>query len=160
MATVAFACSTCGKQFRVVPEQAGRKVRCPHCETPNSVPASVFAPAERIDDPPAGSADSAGDLQQLTASKEHRALPDLRYTHSRFARVTCTIAQTLLAIAILVLVYVLIVIEWKAIVALPLVEAIPIIAVIVLPSVIISITAVFLMAVAHCVEYLARIAAK
>ena len=42
MATVAFACSTCGKQFRVLPEQTGRKVRCPHCEAPNTVPDGVF----------------------------------------------------------------------------------------------------------------------
>ena len=68
MATVTFACSTCGKQFRVIPEQAGRRVRCPHCETPNSVPSGVFAPPEPPKASPEQTTELTRDLQELATS--------------------------------------------------------------------------------------------
>ena len=74
MPTAVCSCSTCGKQFRVTPEQVGRKVRCPHCEAPNSIPSSIFeAPAQ----PPQGpgpDAELSSNLKQLAASVKETGL--------------------------------------------------------------------------------------
>jgi serine/threonine protein kinase len=42
-AAVSFACPACGKRVRARAEQAGKKVRCPHCKQPVSIPAGGAA---------------------------------------------------------------------------------------------------------------------
>jgi rRNA maturation endonuclease Nob1 len=51
--TVSVRCTGCGKQFKAKAEHAGKKVRCPSCATPLTIPAA--------NEPPA-SAPSLGDL--------------------------------------------------------------------------------------------------
>ncbi len=72
MATVAFACSTCGKQFRVLPEQTGRKVRCPHCEAPNSVPDGVFGRDRGLEE---AGPQEAGRIAELSAAFDETRSP-------------------------------------------------------------------------------------
>jgi len=174
MATVAFACSMCGKQFRVIPEQAGRKVRCPHCETPNSVPPGVFSHQRSPDDRPTDAAlpeesrqhpaAAAGPFSEVgnrsISSAGVRTPRQMRFTHSRFAGMAYVASRVLFVIALATLGYTLVFVDWEAIGALPLKAAIPAIALIFVPAGIIATTAFFLMAAAQCTEHLARIAAK
>ncbi len=44
--TIEFACSSCGKRLRVTPEAAGKKARCPQCDTVQVVPADTEVPAD------------------------------------------------------------------------------------------------------------------
>ena len=174
MAAVAFGCSMCGKEFRVIPEQGGRRVRCPHCEAPNSVPTSVFAPVTPHDDNTEEPSALAGSLHDLATSVDtfakanepskfssgFSAPPRLRYTHSQFARVTCILSQVLFSLAVAVLLYVSIVAPWDLLASMPLKEAVPSVALILMPSTMIALTALFLMIASQSIEYLARISAK
>jgi hypothetical protein len=44
---VSFACPGCGKKLRARPDRAGKKVLCPHCGKPASVPAIQGSPVPR-----------------------------------------------------------------------------------------------------------------
>lgn len=45
MPAIAYSCTRCRDSFRVMSNQAGMKVRCPHCGAVNTVSRSVFAGA-------------------------------------------------------------------------------------------------------------------
>ncbi len=167
MASVAFACSTCSKQFRVVPEQAGRKVRCPHCDAPNGIPSSVFAAVEATSTPSTSAPDVGDSLRDLAASvgsfakSQRRDAPastartplPLRYTHSRFARGMNIAAQCLFALAVFTLVIVLVAAPWDEPPS-PRGNVMPFFAVLLAATIATGLSLIFL---SHGLEYLARI---
>ena len=74
--TISVRCTGCGKQFKAKAEHAGKKVRCPSCAAPLTIPAAAEAPA---------SAPSLGDLldEELaapaqTAAKESEQKPQAK----------------------------------------------------------------------------------
>ena len=170
VSAVAFSCSACSKQFRVLPEQAGRRVRCPHCETPNSIPASIFAATEPDPHQSPDTPDLAGRIEHLAASVNHsfkrskhpdattpwRSLRPLQFTHSRFARVVGIVSRVTFFLALGATLYVIALPGWEHVMALPFLDALLMIALRFLPSVCIALVGIVLLAVAQCVEYLAR----
>ena len=171
MGTAVFGCSTCGKQFRVLPEQAGHKVRCPHCETPNHVSSKVFEASEPHTEGAGGREGSSGRVEELASLVQEvgeggarfssRPAPltytPLTYTHSRLAKNTQIVAMIAFVAAVVGILYILVVTDWGLI---RIKDAIPIMVVLLTPSAILALVGVLLMGMAHCVEYLARIAAE
>jgi rRNA maturation endonuclease Nob1 len=64
--TIAVRCTGCGKQFKAQAEHAGKKVRCPSCATPLTIPIPTETPA---------AAPSLGDLldEELASAAKAQA---------------------------------------------------------------------------------------
>jgi hypothetical protein len=173
MAAAAFACVSCGESFRVLSNQAGLSVRCPHCRATNPIPARLFNKQPEPARPGVASAPSplsqlasqvvsagAAGILKVRARSHGRLTGNFRYTHSVFARRIDSAALVLLGLACVVQVYIFLMTEWGDITSLPFKLALPTIAVLFVPAAIIAITGGFLMAAAQCTEYLARIASQ
>lgn len=185
MSTTALSCNACTKPFRVMSNQAGRRVRCPHCGVVNTISAAVFDPprtnaAHEVNretptegvppgappprDVPEGAALGAFSVS-VRDSNRKLAIRDLyrtrmAFTHSALAKLVDFVGKIVLLIALLVEVYVLITTDWSKVAKLPMDLAVPTCALSLLPASSIAVTGLFLLAAAYCTEYLARIAAS
>lgn len=178
MAAIALSCSRCSNAFRVISDQAGRKVRCPHCGTVNLVhqqafaagaaPAPVAPPAQAAPTPDAAPPENgrlAELAEELRRAERRTALAPLRrsrfrYSHSPLASITNIVAYVLLLCAIATEFYVIFVTEWRQLARLPLDVALPAFAATFLPAGILALTGLTFLVYAHGLEYLARISAN
>jgi len=187
MPASALSCDACNKSFRVISNQAGRNVRCPHCsvvifvptslfEAPSDTPVSVPVPsfptpdvapdvdpaASAHDDKPDSLDDIAKAVRESDRHRSRRAAPTSRviFTHSMLGKRVNVLGNLVLAVATLVEVYMLVTLEWNLIAGLPFRVALPAFALAHLPASIVAITGVLLLVAAHQTEYLARIDAS
>jgi phage FluMu protein Com len=185
MSATALSCNTCNKPFRVLSNQAGRNVRCPHCGGVNAVSPSIFKiPSQQVstaipdrelsNDPvsdgqhePTATANQnpfEGVSEAFRDAHRKTAMRDLlrkrmAFTHSTLAKVTNSFGKVVIVVALLVEIYVLVTAEWSDLANLPLKLALPAFALTLVPASSIAVTGVFLLVAAHCTEYLARMAA-
>lgn len=174
MTARAIPCSSCGEGFRVLPQQAGRAVRCPHCRKQQSIPADLFKsekppstgalrPETSVEQPAlaALATDMASTKGPTTRIGQwYRSSRQFRYSHSTLASRLDAVAVLLFILASCTQVYVLLTAEWSMILSLPLTVAIPVIVLLFVAGGTIAVLGLFLMAAAHGVEYLARIASR
>lgn len=187
MPASALSCDACNKTFRVISNQAGRNVRCPHCsaiifvppklfdspsDAPVTVPVPSFPEAEVPQDfDPVESEqeireesleDVARAVRESDRERSRRSAPKatLVFTYSVLAKRVNLIGNIVLVIATLVEVYMLVTLEWGVIAMLPFKLALPAFAAAHFPASIIAITGVFLLVAAHQTEYQARIEAS
>lgn len=171
MTARAIPCSSCGEGFRVLAQQAGRAVRCPHCRKQQAIPADLF----KAEEPPSTSAFRADEPVEQAAvatrmgsakgpttriGEWYRSSREFQYSHSTLASRLDAVAVLLFILASCTQVYVLLTAEWSTILSLPLTVAIPVIVVLFVAGGTIAVLALFLMAAAHGVEYLARLASR
>lgn len=90
----------------------------------------------------------------------YRSARAFQYSHSTLASRLDVVAVLLFILASCTQVYVLLMAEWSMMVSLPLTLAIPVIVGLFAPAGTIAILGLFLMAAAHGIEYLARIASR
>jgi len=153
----------------VLAQQAGRTVRCPHCREQQSIPTDLF----KSESPPPTSPSRADEVVEQTPvpgrmvsvkgpstriGEWYRSSRQFQYSHSTLASRLDIVALALFILASLTQLYLLLMAEWGMIVSLPLTLAIPVIVGLFVPAGTIAILGLFLMAAAHGVEYLARIA--
>lgn len=169
------ACLQCAKRFRILPQQQGKAVRCPHCKATNIIDPAFLQAAETSSQEPDDSdlqvalrrnqptfladlATSVTDPFSREGDSPHR--PDgMRFTHSAFAGRIAQIYRVLYGVAIVVQLYVLAITEWEQIASLPLKLSAPALVGLLLPAGFVFLIALWLTAAAHCIEYLARISA-
>ena len=155
-------------------QQAGRAVRCPHCRGQEPIPTDFFKSEEppststlraetSVEQPavgalPADVASAKGPTARI--GEWYRSARTFQYSHSTLASRLDVVAVLLLILASFTQVYVLLMAEWSMMVSLPLTLAIPVIVALFVPAGTTAILGLLLMAAAHCVEYLARIASR
>lgn len=159
----AVTCSSCGQSYRIVAEQAGRRVRCPHCRAISTAPSVLpDTPVQQLQaSPPQGDApfDLATAVQAAARSERWPgAVKSSKswYSPSRLARVMHSVSISLWALAVIVQVYILLFAEWHGISLLPMKVAVPTFVLLFLPASLIALGALHVLAMAHVVEYLAR----
>lgn len=170
MAAAACSCTSCGQAFRVLSDQAGHAVRCPHCRATNHISLELFQPPPETQ-PPAGQSDPEP-LTSLantvaTASTHGPASDALRhlagsarFAHSRLGRRLHIVAMLLLGLSCVVLVGSLLLTDWEMITSLPIRLALPALAALFLPVGTLAVVGLFVLAAAESLELLARIAAR
>lgn len=187
MPASALSCDACNKSFRVISNQAGRNVRCPHCsaiifvpptlfDVPSDDPVTVPVPSfpttevpqefDPMESEQGGREESleevARAVRESDRQRSRRAAPKatLVFTYSVLAKRVNLIGNIVLVIAALVEIYALVTMEWGVVAMLPFKVALPAFALAHFPAGTIAITAVFLLVAAHQTEYLARIDAS
>lgn len=174
MTAAAVHCISCQKPFRVLPEQAGRKVRCPFCSGMNQVAASLFElrPApERVAPEPAPLRELVESVDEVVKEQtrpigergQRALLTGIHYTASPTARLMGAVAVALFMVAIVTQVYILVMTDWtgpRGFFEMPLSMVFPVIGLMFLPAASIAVTGFFLLGLSHCMEYLARLAQR
>lgn len=163
MSAKAITCPSCLQAFRVLSDQAGRTVKCPHCQAKTKVPdviARESNPARVQGEMQVAAAPtfSEGTLPRKRAFQKLGWSGGLRYSHSSFAEGLGRVSAAIMLIALVTQLYILVVTEWSQITSLPFSLAVPSIALLFIPAAILCVTGLALMASSHCVEYLARLA--